>query len=128
MADPEDLEREFCPLEVEDEVLQGGAVGGLLPAGQGRQIPIVSTIESALDLPPNLQTGAMPARGGVADNLPPLPPSLGSVSGRVTEASGYTPQEGGGGLPGSRGRASSVGSIRSASHVRRIGDRTHLSR
>ena len=66
----------------------------------------------------------MPAQqGGVADNLPPLPPSLGSISGRASDASGYTPA--GGGALGGRGsqRAGSQSSQRS---VRRINDRSHL--
>ena len=81
-----------------------------------------------MDLPPNWQTVDMSAPlGGVADNLPPLPPSLGSISGRRTEPSGYTPQDGGGRLSGARGRASSLGSSRGSGHIRRINDRSNMS-
>ena len=98
--------------QVQDEIQLGG---------QDRRIPIVETLESEPELPPNWNTGAMPPRpGGVADNLPPLPPSLGSVSGRASTQSGYTPA-GGGQLGAGSGRA---GSYRG---VRVIGDRSHLS-
>ena len=72
----------------------------LQPADAVRRIPIVETAESELDLPPNWDTMDVPVRpGALAQNLPPLPPSLGSFSGRASTQSGYTP-EGGGGLVG----------------------------
>ena len=94
------------------------------PGGGGRRIPIVSTLESEPDLPPNWNHQEPPLRpGGMADNLPPLPPSLGSVSGRASSQSGYTPAGGGqlGEMQTGHGRA---GSQRG---VRVIGDRSHLS-
>ena len=57
----------------------------LHPGDADRRIPIVDTIESALDLPPNWNTRDLPVRPGEVDqNLPPLPPSLGSVSGQAS--------------------------------------------
>ena len=103
-----------------DEILPGEQAG----AGD-RRIPIVETLDSEPDLPPNWDTGPLPPRpGGVADNLPPLPPSLGSVSGRASSRSGYTPS-GGGGIAGlHQGGPSRAGSQRG---VRTIGNRNHLS-
>ena len=87
----------------------------LQPADADRRIPIVETLESEPDLPPNWETGDMPVRpGALAQNLPPLPPSLGSISGRASSRSGYTP-EGGGDLGAlAQDRAGSVRSQRSA--------------
>ena len=98
--------------EVQPEALQGGA---------GRRIPIVSTLESEPELPPNWNTGALPpAPGGMLSNLPPLPPSLGSVSGRASTRSGYTPRGGGelGALANSR--SGSDRTQRTEGSVRRI--------
>ena len=75
--------------DVVDELLgEGGAAQALPPP----IIPIVATAESSLDLPPNWRTGTLPGlQAGVTSNLPPLPSSLGSVSGRRSNPSGYTP-------------------------------------
>ena len=64
MADSEELGHQPLPGDVEDSILPEGAAGGQLHPSRGLQIPIVSTVESALDLPPNWQTGALPAPGG----------------------------------------------------------------
>ena len=94
-------------VDVVDELLgEGGAAQALPPP----IIPVVPTAESSLDLPPNWQTGELPPlQAGVAGNLPPLPSSLGSVSGRRSTPSGFTPvdrpavpQPGGRGEPNGR--------------------------
>ena len=72
-----------------DELLGEGGAQALPPPPL---IPIVQTLESTLDLPPNWQTGGLPRlQTGVGSSLPPLPPSLGSVSGRRSNPSAYTP-------------------------------------
>ena len=76
-------------VDVVDELLGDGGAANALPPPI---IPVVQTAESSLDLPPNWHTGEMPQlQAGVAGNLPPLPSSLGSVSGRRSAASGHSP-------------------------------------
>ena len=88
-------------VDVVDELLgEGGAAQALPPP----IIPVVATAESSLDLPPNWQTGELPnLQAGVLHHLPPLPSSLGSISGRRSTPSGYTPA-GGPAIPQPRGR------------------------
>ena len=89
-AHGDDVEENLPPppaVEVVDEILPAAQPDQ--PQGGAGRIPIVDTLESALDLPPNWETGPLPAiPGGVANSVPPPPPSLGSVSGRI---SSYTP-------------------------------------
>ena len=125
--------------DVVDELLNDQGAAALPPPPL---IPIVRTVESSLDLPPNWQTGELPQlQPGVAQNLPPLPPSLGSVSGRRSSPSGYTPpppgpvvpqpvgRQGGGRSPAqgrSRGSqqstAPSAGYVNEGSGEQRTGD------
>ena len=102
-------DRRHQPLQdVVDEIWeQGGAAGAPPPA----LIPIVETLESSIDLPPDWNFPNLQA--GVANNVPPLPPSLGSASGRRSSASGHTsqgrpavPQPGGRGASDNRHRGS----------------------
>ena len=92
--------------DVVDELLGGeGAAAALPPA----LIPVVGTLESSLDLPPDWNTSPMAnLQAGVANNPPTLPPSLGSVSGRLTSASGHTPP-GRPQVPQPRGRGAANG-------------------
>ena len=103
MADQQardDLEASLSPPQagdVVDEILLAGdsdqpqrnAAGPSQPHRREGRIPIVDTVESALDLPPNWATGNLPPlAGGVAGSLPPPPPSLGSERGRGSQRSG----------------------------------------
>ena len=117
-------------VDVVDELLEGGAQALPPPL----PIPIVQTAESSLDLPRDWQTGGLPnlqpgvAFIGVANNLPPLPSSLGSVSGRRSTPSGHTPS--GPGVPQPLGRRNpssrpsqgSAGYVNAGSGDQRTGD------
>ena len=100
--------------DVVDELLgEEGAAAALPPA----LIPVVGTVESSLDLPPNWDTGPMPPlQAGVANNLPPLPPSLGSRSGRERSS-----RSGSSRTPASRGL--SAGYVNPGSGEQRTQDR-----
>ena len=88
-------------------------------------------VEEQLEAPPHqdnqiLDEIELPVRPGeVASNLPPLPPSLGSVSGRASTASGYTPPNGGRLGEQDQNRP---GSLRSQRSVRMINNRSHPGR
>ena len=80
-AQDDGVEEQLEPPPPQDNQLRDEVQPGRQPEAAGmrlrnRKIPIVSTLESEPDLPPNWNGTLPPAPGGLLNNLPPLPPSL----------------------------------------------------